>query len=136
MNDNKNIWETIRFSDTSKRVLDYLEEQKKFLSDSTSNVLKMDIETVVAYLDEQNLELFQLYLVYVSSEKLGNFRIKLFTVIQNNSGPEFPVKIYIHSTEKTIDDVQEDLFLDKLNEVLSDKNVQNLVLNLYRQSMT
>lgn len=136
MNDNKNIWETIKFSDTSKRVLDYLEEQKEFLSNSTNNVLKMDVETVVAYLDEQNFELFQLYLVYVTSEKLGNFRIKLFTIVQNNSGPEFPIKIHIHSTEKTIDDVQEEFFLDKLNEVLSDKNVQNLVLNLYRQSIT
>lgn len=133
--EDKNIWENIDFKSNNKRVLDYLNEQAKFLKTSTSGILKMNVENVISYLDEEPIKLVQLYKLYVVSENLGNFRTKLLTLIQNNTGPEFPIEIFSHVENKKYPDVNEINFLDTLNEILSTSSVQNVIINLYKQSL-
>mgnify|MGYP006185221319 FL=1 len=130
-----NIWDKIDFKSDKKKVLDYLNEQTKYLESSTSEILKMQVENVTAYLEQEPNKLVQLYMLYILSENLGNFRTKLITIIQDNSGPEFPVEIYSHVDEKKYKDVLEENFLNTLNNILSTPSVQNVIINLYKQSL-
>lgn len=130
-----NIWDKIDFKSDKKKVLDYLNEQSKYLESSTSEILKMQVENVTAYLEQEPIKLVQLYILYILSENLGNFRTKLITIIQDNSGPEFPVEVYSHVDDKKYKDVVEENFLKTLNGVLSTPSVQNVIINLYKQSL-
>ena len=130
----ENIWSNIDFNNDNKKVLDYLKEQSKFLSKTTQGVLQMQIENITAYDDHDNFNILQLYKLYVVSENLGNFRIKLLTIIQNNEGPEFPVKIYSDIERKDYPNIEEESFITTLNDILSKRSVQNVIVNLYKQS--
>jgi len=130
----ENIWSNIDFNSNNKKVLDYLKEQSKFLNEITQGVLQMQIENITAYDDYDNFNILQLYKLYVVSENLGNFRIKLLTIIQNNEGPEFPVKIYSDIERKEYPNIEEESFITTLNDILSKRSVQNVIVNLYKQS--
>lgn len=130
-----NIWDKIDFKSDKKKVLDYLNEQTKYLESSTAEILKMQVENVSAYLEQEPTKLVQLYMLYILSENLGNFRTKLITIIQDNSGPEFPVEIYSHVDDKKYKSVLEENFLNTLNDILSTPSVQNVIINLYKQSL-
>lgn len=111
-----------------------MKERSKFLSEITQGVLQMQIENITAYDDHDNFNILQLYKLYVVSENLGNFRIKLLTIIQNNEGPEFPVKIYSDIERKDYPNIEEESFIKTLNNILSKRSVQNVIVNLYKQS--
>ncbi|WP_353103006.1 hypothetical protein [Myroides odoratus] len=130
-----NIWNKIDFQSDKKKVLDYLNEQSKYLETSTSRILKMQVENVTAYIEEDSIKLVQLYILYIVSENLGGFRTKLITIVQNNSGPEFPVEVYSHVDDEKCQNVEENSFLNTLNEMLSTPSVQNVIVNLYKQSL-
>lgn len=135
MSDNKNIWEAFKFSNEDKSAFDYLKEQKTNLVETTKGILRLDIEAADSYIEDEPLKMVVLYKVFLVAPKLGDYRIKLFTVIEYYDKNRFPVDIYSHIDNTKIDKVEETDFLDKVSDILFSKPmVKSKIQELFKLS--
>lgn len=130
-----NIWENLNFIESDeKSAYDLLIKQADFLTVKTSGELKMSIEAVDAYSDTELPKLTALYILYIVVPKLGNYRRKVLTVFEDYETGRFPVSIFSHIDNIKIENVENDNFIDKIEEILSKPRVKRSIENLYRQS--
>jgi hypothetical protein len=132
---NRNIWDGLNFERTrSKSAYDYLIEQSKTLAAATGFELTVEVERVDSYLDGTPMVPIALSKLYIVAPKLGNFRRKLFTVVEGKNGANFPVDIYCHLDDKKETDVTDGNFLQTINEIIRRPIVASSILSLYNQS--
>lgn len=132
----KNIWEGLNFAESeTKSVFELLSTQTTFLSAATESLLKMEIERIDAYLDGSDpLILVGVNTMFVVAPNLGNFRRKILIVIEGKTGSRFPVDIHCFIDNIDEKNVDQDQFLDKINEILRRQLVQESIISLYQQS--
>jgi hypothetical protein len=136
MAENKNIWEAFKFSNETKSAMDYLNEQKANLIETTKGILKLDIEAVDSYLETEPPRMVVVYKVFIVAPKLGDYRVKLFTVVEYYDKNRFPVDIYSHLDNDRINNIEEVDFIDKVSEILFTKQmVKNKIQELYKLSV-
>jgi len=134
--DNKNIWSNFKFSDSHEEsAFDLLVKQTSYLVEATHGKLKMEVEAVDSYLDLIPPKPVALYMLYVVVPTIGNFRKKILTVVEGKVEGRFPVDIMCHIDDQRDDDVTKEMFLDKVEEILSRPSVSRSIENLYSQSM-
>lgn len=133
---NENIWNGIDFNNLEiKSAYDYLIEQREFLEKATNKELLMEIESVDAYLDDQDqYPLVGINKLFIVAPRLGNFRRKILTVMERQNRGRFPVEIFCHIDEKKELEIDEKSFLPKITEILNRQEVQSSILSLYKQS--
>jgi len=132
----KNIWDKIDFAEKNETsAYDLLVEQSKYLVEATSGELKMQVEAIDAYMNEEPPRLAALYMLYVVAPKLGNYRRKILTVAEYSDTGRFPVDVVSHiDNSNKIDNVPREKFLDTIEEILSRPIIQNSIVTLYKQS--
>lgn len=132
----KNIWDNFKFtSKPEKSAFDYLKEQSEGLTVATGGELKVEIEAIDAYIDEEPPRLAALYMLYVVAPKLGNFRRKILTVAEYSEEGRFPVDIVCNIDNEKIVKVSKSDFLDKVDYIMKKSLVRTSIENLYRQSL-
>jgi hypothetical protein len=130
-----NIWKSLNFSEIKQEsAYDLLLPQAKDLLAATSGELKMEIDAIDAYLEEQPQKFVALYMLYVVAPNLGNFRRKILTIIEGKEIGKFPVEIFCHVDEIKNEKVEKDIFLDKISEILGRPLVKSTIENLYQES--
>ena len=131
----QNIWTGLSFS-TQKEdsAYDLLVQQSKYLIIATSGELRMEVDAVDSYLDQDPPIPVAVYTLYVVAPNLGNFRRKILTVTEGKAAGHFPVDIFCHIDEKKEEDVLEKDFINKLSAILSRPLVKTSIENLYQQS--
>jgi len=131
----KKIWENFNFSDVlEKSAFDYLTELSEPLIEKTSGLLKMEVEAVDSYLDEEPPRLVALYILYVVATKLGNYRKKILTVVEYSDKGRFPVDIMNHLGNEKLTGIEATNFESTLESILSKPIVKNSIENLFKQS--
>ena len=132
----KNIWKNIDFTEKKeKSAYDFLLEQSDSLTVATTGVLKMQIDAVDSYFDEEPPRLAALYILYVVAPILGNFRRKILTVAEYSESGRFPVDIVSHiDNSQPIRGISIDKFIETIEEILSRPSVKKSIENLYIQS--
>ena len=132
----KNIWDNFKFtSEPKKSAFDYLKEQSEGLTVATSGELKVEIEAIDAYLDEEPPRLAALYMPYDVAPKLGNFRRKILTVAEYSEEGRYPVDIVCNIDSDKIVNISESNFLDKVDFIMKKSLVRTSIENLFRQSL-
>ena len=135
MTKKKNIWKAFKFTNDDKSALDYLNEQKTNLCTITKGILKLEIEAVDSYLDTDPPKMVVIYKVFLIAPKLGDYRVKLFTVIEYYDKGRFPVDMFSHLDNDKIENIKEDSFIDKVSEILFTKQiVKSKIQELYKLS--
>lgn len=134
--DNRNIWTYLNFSESkAESAYDLLLTQTDQLAQATNKELEMEIEVIDSFLESEPIKPVALYIVYVVAPKLGNFRRKILTVVEDKEAGRFPVEIFCHIDDKKEDKrVYKEDFLDKIASILSRPSVKISIENLYRQS--
>ncbi len=131
----KKIWDNYNFSDVlEKSAFDYLTELSEPLIEKTSGLLKMEVEAVDSYLDEDPPRLVALYILYVVATKLGNYRKKILTVVEYSDNGRFPVDIMNHLGNEKLTGIESTNFESTLESILSKPIVKNSIENLFKQS--
>ncbi len=131
----KSIWDNLNFTESSeKSAYSLLIEQSEYLIEKTSGELRMEVEAVDAYTDEEPPIPAALYMLYVVAPKLGNYRRKILTVTEYSKTGRFPVDIYCHLSNDKMQKIDANNFIDKIEEILSKSIVKSSIENLYRQS--
>ena len=131
----KKIWDSFNFTDVQeKSAFDYLSELSAPLIEKTSGFLKMEIEAVDSYLDEEPPKLVALYMLYVVATKLGNYRKKILTVVEYSDKGRFPVDIMCHIGNEKLTEVTSENFVNTVEIILSKPSVKGSIENLFKQS--
>jgi hypothetical protein len=137
MEKEKNIWENFDFSGKSDvSAYNLLAEQSKELIVATKGVLKMEVDAIDSIIEEGSMKIVALYILYVISPRLGNYRRKILTVIEGKekSFGRFPVDIYCNIDNKTFSDISEPDFLKTVSEILGSHSVKESIESLFKQS--
>jgi hypothetical protein len=134
--DKTNIWKGLDFSNKPQRsAFDILSEQIQLFVVQTGGELKMELEAIDAYIDEEPPRLAALYILYVVAPKLGNFRRKILTVAEYSEIGRFPVDIVCNIDSSKLEKIEEINFIDTIEEILNKPLVKSSIENLYRQSV-
>ncbi len=131
----ENIFDALNFSTTKEdTAYDLLLPQKDIFNKLTDGELEMEINTVNAYLESEPNTLASLYMVYIVAPKMGNYRRKIFTVIERRNTGRFPVEIFNHIDNEKNENIGKESFLDRISKIFYKPNVKIAVEDLFRQS--
>jgi hypothetical protein len=127
-----NIFETYKFSEKKGiTAFDLLESQSKYLIAATSGELVMDIEVCIV----ESPQTAVLYILYVKSPKLGNYRRKIITITEYSEIGPFPVEIISHlNNDKIFRNVPETTFLNTVEKIINNPIVKRSIQSLYAES--
>lgn len=127
----KNIWENFNFSERNgKSAYDYLVGLKDSFIAKTGGVLSLDVEANSSS-DYQSMN----YRLFIVCENLGNYRKQILAVKEDNSS-YFPVTIMSHGlTDRVFSFVEENDFLNKIEEMITTSSIKRTIENLYSQSI-
>ncbi len=131
----KNIFNGLNFSgNIDESAYDLLLPQKDNFTSLTYGELEMEINAVDAYLKAEPMTLATLFTVYIIAPRMGNYRRKIFTVIERRNVGRFPVEIFCHIDNIKDENIQKDNFLAHISELFSRNNVKAAIEDLFRQS--
>jgi hypothetical protein len=127
----ENLWPKIDLK-AEENALSVLRKQAELLTKITDEVLDGEVIITEAY-DEKTGELVLVYQLYVVAPKLGNNRFKIIAVGQRKE--PFPVDLQdkINNTP-TVRAIDLPDFKTKIEAILKDKKVTDLIKNLFSQS--
>jgi len=131
----KRIWDSFNFSDVmEKSAFDYLTELSEPLFEKTSGLLKMEVEAVDSYFEDEPPKLVALYMLYVVATKLGNYRKKIRNVVEYSDNGRFPADIMNHLGNEKLTNMEAINFESTLETNLSKPIVKNSIESLFKQS--
>lgn len=132
----QDIWTNIILNDSDEiTALTMLSSQKQAIKEKSAGELTIEIETIDYHEYDKPMKNLTLYILYVMAPKVGNYRKRILTVVEDKNKDRFPVDIISHIDETTKKDVTQDKFLESVTEIISCKVVSRTIQDLYIQSI-
>lgn len=120
-----NIWENYNFTEKNNSILEDLNSQKSNLQEITNGILEQSIESCVN--NNGKIE----YRLYIVSSNLGNYRIKILTVIAKKKN--ILIQSNITDTKTYEDYYNTSSFLKSIESVINETLCATRISNLYQQ---
>lgn len=124
-----NIWERFNFTEKQENILGDLKEQEMHLQAHTNGILIQSVDG--CFNGDGCME----YTMYIVAPKLGNFRIKILTILFDHKTGKISITSDIVPTKYDLITYNKEKLLNFVNKIIDENEIRLKIENLYHQSL-